>query len=108
MVRIHVGQPSSSKLKRLTPIPTNQKLRLSRHLPLWLILPVLYIVIALALLNLPLNRWVAVHTFYLISWPTSHLLATESVTTQLVCSLIQWGIIGFLLKVTFKPRIKKQ
>ena len=74
--------------------------------PFTILIPALYAVVAFVLLNLPLNKWFALHAFYVISWPASHLLARESLFIQAAGGVMQWGVIGVLADIVFTPRKK--
>lgn len=76
-------------------------------MPLSVLIPALYAVTAFALLNLPLNKWFALHAFYVISWPASHLFARESLLIQTICGVVQWAFVGILADIVCRPRSKQ-
>jgi hypothetical protein len=76
-------------------------------MPFSFVIPALYAVAALALLNLPLNQWFAFHGFEVISWPASHLFARESLFIQSGCGVVQWAIIGLLADIIWRRKRKQ-
>ena len=69
--------------------------------------PFLYAVAAGVLLNLPLKKWYALHIFYAISWPASHLLAKESLMVQIFFGVIQWVVLGLLSDLILRSQNKE-
>ena len=80
-------------------------MRLSK-IPLSVLIPAVYGITAIALLNLPLNRWLALQAFYVISWPASHFFAREEPPIETVYGVIQWALIGLLADIVFRRKSK--
>jgi len=60
---------------------------------------------AFLLLKYPLN-WFALHAFYVISWPASHLFAREPLVYQACYGAAQWVIIGVIADMIFQRKEK--
>ena len=77
--------------------------RMKRFRPV-VIVSAAYALLSFCLLALPLNTWVALHVWYVFSWPTSHLFARERMVVQVLLGSIQYALLATVWVLMLRRR----